>query len=142
MNDKELNHDSEQNSTEAPFPLINIILGIVFPAAMILTYIFVFRLEYIRYRPWIAQHVAWIGILLQQFSLLVFYFVLCRKKNTRRLFRSESFRDIVIELLVAFVAAVIIFLLMGLITHAAKWAFNIEMPMDKVARGMKSGSNS
>ena len=142
MNDKQLDHDSEHTPTEAPFPLMNIILGIVFPAAVTLMYMFLFRSEYIRYRPWIAQHVAWAAILLQQFSLLVFYFVLCRRKNLRHLFRSLSFPKIVIEFLVAFLAAVTIFLLMGLITHAAKWAFNIEMPVDNVTRGIGFASNS
>jgi membrane protease YdiL (CAAX protease family) len=139
---KHLLNGSLYDSTKAPFPLKNIILGIAIPTAITLIYISLFRLDFIRYRPWIAQHIAWTGILLQQFSLILLYFVLCRKKKSWHLFRSQSFPKILIEFLVAFLVAVIILLVMGLIALTVKWIFKIEMPTDTIMQGMKLAPNS
>lgn len=133
---------SQYDSMIAPFPLKNIILGVTIPAAITLTYISLFRLDFIRYRPWIAQHIAWAGVLLQQFSLILLYFVLCKKKKSWRLFRPQSFPKILIEFLVAFLVAVVILLVMGLIALTVKWIFKIEMPTDKIVQGMKLAPNS
>jgi len=139
---KQLLNGSLYDSTKAPFPLKNIILGIAIPAAISLIYISLFRLDFIRYRPWIAQHIAWASILLQEFLLILLYFVLCRKKKSWHLFRSQSFPKILIEFLVAFLVAVVILLVIGLIALTAEWIFKIEMPTSKIMQWAKFAPNS
>ncbi len=111
---------SQNDSTKVPFPLKNIILGIAIPAAMTSIYIYLFRLDFIRYRPWIWQPIFWTVIFSQPFLLILLYFVLCRKKKTWHLFHSQSLVKILIEFLVAFLAAVIILGVMGLMTLTVK----------------------
>ncbi len=139
---KHLPNGSQYDFTKVPFPLKNIILGVAIPAAITLIYIYLFRLEFIRYRPWIAQHILWTGILVQQLSLILLYYVLCRKKKSWNLFRSQSFGKILIEFLVAFLVAVILLLFTGLIALTVKWIFKIEMPTDKIMQGIKLAPNS
>ena len=139
---KHLLNGSQCDSTKLPFPPKNIILGVTIPAAITIIYIFFFRLDFIRYRPWIAQHIAWAGILLQQFLLILLYFVLCRKKKSWHLFRSQSSPEILREFLLAFLVAVIILLVMGLITLTVKWIFKIEMLPSVIVRWMNFAPNS
>jgi len=133
---------SQYDSTKVPFPFKNIILGIAIPAAITSIYIALFRLDFIRYRPWIWQPIFWTGILSQPFLLILLYFVLCRKKQSWHLFRSQSLAKILIELLVAFLAAVIILGVMCLITLTVKWIFKIEMPPSVIVQWMNFAPNS
>ncbi|MHC4741188.1 MAG: CPBP family glutamic-type intramembrane protease [Planctomycetota bacterium] len=137
-----LNHDSEQDSTDARFPLVSLILGIAFPAGLALTYMFLFRLEYVRYRPWIAQHVAWAGVLLQQFSLLVFFLVLCGKRKSGLLLHPRPRPKRWKEFLVAFMVFAVITLGMWLIALILKRMFNVPMPADRAYQGLKQASFS
>ncbi|MHC4721796.1 MAG: CPBP family glutamic-type intramembrane protease, partial [Planctomycetota bacterium] len=105
-------------------------------------YIPLFRLDFLRYRPWIWQPIFWTGILSQPFLLIFLYFVLCRKKKSWHLFRSQSLAKILIEFLVAFLVAVIILLVMGLITLTVKWIFKIEMPTSVIVQWAKIAPNS
>ena len=139
---KHLLNGSQYDSTKVPFPLKNLILGVAIPAAIILIFIFFVRLDFIRYRPWNAQPIFWVAILFQEFSLILLYFVLCRKKKSWHLFRSQPFSKILIEFLVAFLAAVIILLVMGLITLTVKWIFKIEMPTSRIMHWMEVAPNS
>jgi membrane protease YdiL (CAAX protease family) len=139
---KHLLNGSLCDSTKVPFPLKNIILGVSIPAAITLIYISLFRLEFIRYRPWIAQHILWTGILFQQLSLILLYYVLCRNKKSWNLFRSQSFGKILIEFLVAFLVAVILLLFTGLIALTVKWIFKIEMPTSVIEQWAKLAPNS
>ena len=133
--------DLRKRPEQVPFPLKNIIWGIAIPAIITLIYIFLFRLDFIRYRPWIAQHIAWAGILLQQFTVVVVYFVLCRKKKSWHLFHSQSFPKILVEFLVSFSVAAFILLTLGLVALALK-QIKIEMPTDRVLQGLRLASNS
>ena len=74
--------------------------------------------------------------------LILLYLILCRKKKSWHLFRSQSFPKILIEFLVSFLVAAIILLLLGLTALTVKWIFKIEMPTDKVLQGMKLAPNS
>jgi membrane protease YdiL (CAAX protease family) len=135
-------HEATSDSKEAPFPIIRIILGIVLPVALFLMYASLFRLEFIQYRPWLAQHVSWVGILVQQFSLLMVYSVLCGKNRSRHLIRSRPHPKLWIEFAIALLLAATILLSIGLITMILKRVFQIEMPVDKVYQSLNQVSNS